>query len=111
MLIQHEANAKRGGSCSLWGPYLTGRLGPGKPQNFMTHGISSKLTPFCVKNKIVATGQVKILSPQAVIDFSSIEATTKSPTGEIDPKSVIQTQKSMSTPANEIILSILVITF
>ena len=50
---------------------------------------------------------MKILSPQAVIDFSSIEAITKSPTGEVEPKSVIQTQKSMSTPANKIILSLL----
>ena len=50
---------------------------------------------------------MKILSPQAVIDFSSIEATMKSPTGEIEPKSVIQTQKSMSTPANKNILSLL----
>ena len=58
--------------------------------------------PFCVKNKLV-----QILGPHAVIDFSSIEATTKSPTGEFEPKSVTQTQKSMLTPANEIILSLL----
>ena len=41
------------------------------------------------------------------IDSSTIEATTKSPIGEVEPKSVIQTQKSMSTPANKIILSLL----
>ena len=33
VLMQHKTNTKRGAPGSRWGPYLTGRLGPGGPQS------------------------------------------------------------------------------
>ena len=73
--MQHKTNTERGAPGTRCRPYLTGRLGPGSPQS---HGdpkilwhmaYHPNLHHFVLKTD--STGQVKILSPQAVIFFFS----------------------------------------